>query len=138
MEACTLKAISKLSNVDCQTNLYNLGNLGVWFANRSDEDLELAIDILSRAPYFEDKDWLSVGFEVRRAFPLLQIAADPVISLGIPTFFYGHEPPNVFQTHCAKFFANSVREDSLLSMAYNGIVYFVSCEFWFKNTKLQN
>jgi hypothetical protein len=89
--------------------------------------LDLAIDILSRAPFFEDKNWLSIAFEVRKAFPLLQIAADPVISLGIPTFFYGHEPPNVFQTHCAKFFANSVREDSLLSMAYNGIVYFVSC-----------
>ena len=108
------------------TNTQQQGNLGVWFANRPDKDMEDAIEILSHAPRFEHKDWLSTAYEVRSKYPLLQIAADPVISLGIPTFFYGHEPPNVFQTHCAKFFANSVREDSLLTMAYNGIIYFVS------------
>lgn len=102
------------------------GNLGVWFANRSDEELEEAINMLSTAPKFTDRNWLSVAFRVREKFPLQQIAAEPVISLGMPTFFYGHEPPNVFQTHVAKFFFNSLREDALVSIAYNGIIFFVS------------
>ena len=44
-------------------------------------------------------------------------------SLGIPTWRYGHEPTSVFATHIAKYFENSVREDGLLSIARNGIVY---------------
>lgn len=43
-------------------------------------------------------------------------------TIGIPTWFYGHEPPNAFQWH-AKYFANSVREDGLLEIATGGIVY---------------
>ena len=101
-------------------------NLGVWFANRTDEELNEAIEMLSTAPKFTDPQWLSVACRVRRKFPLQQIAAEPVVSLGIPTFFYGHEPPNMFQTHVAKFFANSIREDALVSIAYNGIIFFVS------------
>ena len=44
-------------------------------------------------------------------------------SLGIPTWLYGHEPPAPFATHIAKYFANSVREDGLLSLAKGGVVF---------------
>ncbi|MBV9065015.1 MAG: hypothetical protein JO004_04510 [Methylobacteriaceae bacterium] len=44
-------------------------------------------------------------------------------SLGIPTWRYGHEPTSVFATHIAKYFENSVREDGLLSIARDGVVY---------------
>lgn len=103
-------------------------NLGVWFANRTDQELEDAITLLAKAPFFQDKDWLSTAYQIRNQYPLIQSGngGPEIISLGIPTFFYGHEPPNMFQTHCAKFFANSIREDALLSMAFNGIIYFVS------------
>ena len=33
------------------------------------------------------------------------------LSLGVPTWFYGHEPPNLFATRIAKFFTNALRED---------------------------
>ena len=36
-------------------------------------------------------------------------------SLGVPTWFYGHEPPGVFVDGLAKFFSNAVREDGLLA-----------------------
>ena len=49
--------------------------------------------------------------------------ADRGESLGIPTWFYGHEPPNVFATWCAKYFENSVREDGLLALANAGVVF---------------
>ena len=45
------------------------------------------------------------------------------VSLGIPTWLYGHEPSTPFATHIAKFFENSIREDSILTLAFGGIVY---------------
>lgn len=96
-------------------------NLGVWFANRTDEELEEAFAMLSKAPLYTDKDWMATAFRVRYRFPLLD---KTIVSCGIPTFFYGHEPPNAFQTHVAKYFANAVREDILLRMAVSGIIYF--------------
>ena len=45
------------------------------------------------------------------------------LSLGIPTWFYGHEPPNAFATHIAKYFSNALREDVLLSRCLGGLVY---------------
>ena len=44
-------------------------------------------------------------------------------SLAVPTWFYGHEPPTPFASHLAKYFSNSLREDGLLSIAADGVVY---------------
>jgi hypothetical protein len=46
-----------------------------------------------------------------------------VPSLGVPTWFYGHEPPNAFAGQIAKYFANAVREDVLLHVCSGGIVF---------------
>lgn len=43
-------------------------------------------------------------------------------SLGIPTWFYGHEPPNVFAEGIAKYFSNAIREDGLLARCNGGVV----------------
>ncbi len=43
--------------------------------------------------------------------------------MSIPTWFYGHEPPNVFASSIAKYFSNALREDVLLSRARGGILY---------------
>ena len=40
-----------------------------------------------------------------------------------PTWFYGHEPPNVFADHVAKYFRNAIREDVLLQVCDAGIVF---------------
>ncbi len=45
------------------------------------------------------------------------------VSLAVPTWFYGHEPPTPFATHLAKYFSNSLREDGLLAVAADGIVF---------------
>ena len=47
----------------------------------------------------------------------------PARSLSIPTWFYGHEPSNLFATGIAKYFANALREDTLLHRCRGGIVY---------------
>ena len=44
-------------------------------------------------------------------------------SLGIPTWFYGHEPPNVFCDAIAKYFHNATREAILLQECDAGIVF---------------
>ena len=44
-------------------------------------------------------------------------------SLAIPTWFYGHEPTNLFASHIAKYFANSLREDGMLAIAEHGVIF---------------
>lgn len=98
-------------------------HVGAWFARRSEAELDAGLAWLARAPSYTDREWLSCAFEVRRAFPLGEDDTPHCASLGIPTWHYGHEPPNPFATHIAKYFANSVREDGLLTIARGGIVY---------------
>ena len=44
-------------------------------------------------------------------------------SVGIPTWHYGHEPPTPFASRIAKYFANSVREEGLITIAIGGIIF---------------
>jgi predicted Rossmann-fold nucleotide-binding protein len=95
-------------------------HLGAWHAGRRDEDLDPAIAILSHAPLFSPiEPWLDTALEVRRRFD----GGRPGLSVGIPTWHYGHEPTNVFPTAIAKYFANSEREDGLLSVASHGVIF---------------
>jgi predicted Rossmann-fold nucleotide-binding protein len=94
-------------------------HLGVWFAGRDDSELDAALAILARAPTYDHREWLARAFEVRRDLP----AAELLPSLSVPTWLYGHEPPNAFATHTAKYFANSVREEGLLTIATAGVVF---------------
>jgi len=95
-------------------------HVGAHFAHRDDDELADALRILSAAPSYKDEEWLAAAYRAREAHPLDERCGK---SLGIPTFLYGHEPPNLFATHVAKYFANSVREDGLISVASHGIVY---------------
>jgi predicted Rossmann-fold nucleotide-binding protein len=93
-------------------------HLGAWMAGYHDDDLEDALLTLSSAPNFKENGWLSTAFQVMRKYPQKKY-----VSLGIPTWLYGHEPSTPFATHIAKFFENSIREDSILTLAYGGIIY---------------
>ena len=50
-------------------------------------------------------------------------SATRAASLGIPTWHYGHEPPNAFSSAVAKYFRNAIREDVLLEVCRGGIVF---------------
>ena len=93
-------------------------HLGAWMAGFHDEDLEDALQTLSSAPGFKDTGWLATAFRVMEKYPQKHY-----VSLGIPTWLYGHEPSTPFATNIAKFFENSIREDSILTLAYGGIIY---------------
>ena len=93
-------------------------HLGAWMAGRDESELCDALRMLSIAPSFRDKGWLASAFQVMERYPQEQY-----VSLGIPTWLYGHEPSTPFATHIAKFFENSIREDSILTLAFGGIIY---------------
>ncbi|MEM1030658.1 MAG: hypothetical protein AAGN82_09925, partial [Myxococcota bacterium] len=98
-------------------------HVGSWFAAADDAAVDEAIALLAEAPTYRDPLWLAKAFEVRARFPASPVGPARHVGLGIPTWLYGHEPPNAFATHIAKYFANSVREDGLLTIARHGIVY---------------
>ncbi|WP_328319901.1 Rossmann fold nucleotide-binding protein [Streptomyces sp. NBC_00388] len=94
-------------------------NLGAYAAPFRDGMLDEALELLGKAPSFSPSvsDWASAAFDVRDRWPR---GGD---SVGIPTWFYGHEPPNAFAGHIAKYFANATREDGLLARSTAGVVF---------------
>ncbi|TXF88380.1 hypothetical protein FUA23_14675 [Neolewinella aurantiaca] len=92
-------------------------NLGAYLAGRTDEELTWVFETLKTAPTYRDKGFQDAAMKILKRFP------EGTESLAIPTWFYGHEPSNLFATYIAKYFSNSIREDTLLAIAVYGIVY---------------
>ncbi|MEU9359267.1 Rossmann fold nucleotide-binding protein [Streptomyces sp. NPDC048301] len=94
-------------------------NLGAYAAPHSDAMLVKACELLASAPSFADSvtDWAKAAFAVRERWP------DGGSSVAVPTWFYGHEPPNAFADHIAKYFANALREDGLLARSTAGVIF---------------
>jgi predicted Rossmann-fold nucleotide-binding protein len=92
-------------------------NLGAFLAPCNDALLEEALVHLREAPLYKSPGWLATADTVRKRAPK---RGD---TLGVPTWFYGHEPTNLFCTHVAKYFSNALREDGLLAIAKHGVVY---------------
>ncbi|MEU2680160.1 Rossmann fold nucleotide-binding protein [Streptomyces sp. NPDC007107] len=94
-------------------------NLGAYAAPHSDAMLVKACELLTSAPSFSPSvtDWAKAAFAVRERWP------EGGSSVAIPTWFYGHEPPNAFADHIAKYFANAVREDGLLARSTAGVIF---------------
>lgn len=94
-------------------------NLGAYLGRADDGRLDEALGLLSAVPGFRP----SVSAWARAAVAVVERFPDGTPSLGIPTWFYGHEPPNYFATHIAKYFANSIREAVLLDLCQGGIIF---------------
>ncbi len=122
-------------------------NLGAYLANfESEAVIDAAIEMLATAPKFDGgqregtteyleaiEQYVFVAREVAGRFGILPAPEDqeafgftggePPASVAIPTWFYGHEPTNLFSNHVAKYFANSIREDGLLGISDAGVVF---------------
>ena len=119
------------------------GNLGAYLANfDNDAVVDAALEVLSVAPKYNGghpegspqylqaiADYIAVAQQLRE-----QVASDdwaqrygrtgpPAASLAVPTWFYGHEPTNLFCDHVAKYFSNGIREDVLLAVSKGGVVF---------------
>jgi predicted Rossmann-fold nucleotide-binding protein len=98
-------------------------NLGAYLSPWA-EALTEALGLLAAVPGCSSSEggvdaWVGAALAVRRRWP----APAAGRSLGVPTWFYGHEPTNVFATGIAKYFANALREDTLLHRCRGGVVY---------------
>ena len=84
--------------------------------------LDAALRHLAAVPTFapDVTAWATLALEVREVDVPATDAAPS--SIGVPTWFYGHEPPNVFVDRAAKFFSNALREDGLLARCNGGVV----------------
>ncbi len=94
-------------------------NLGARLCDEDPAVLEEVLARLARVPGFRDDvtAWARVALEAVAGF------GDSGRSLGIPTWHYGHEPPNPFASSVAKYFRNAIREDVLLEVCRSGLVF---------------
>jgi len=99
--------------------LMEAANLGAYLAPLSDTAMDEALESLGAVggDRYTEPRWLHAAWAVRSLFG----AGGP--GLGVPTWFYGHEPPNVFASAIAKYFENSFREEGLLAIASHGVIF---------------
>lgn len=95
-------------------------NLGALLHDRAADEVDAAVRAAARVPRFRPSvtDWARAA--------LAAVGGPPTgdqPSLGVPTWFYGHEPPNPFCARVAKYFRNAIREDVLLHLARGGLVF---------------
>jgi predicted Rossmann-fold nucleotide-binding protein len=112
-------------------------HLGASMAPKNDSDLDGALALLKLQPVVpalrnivnskgtvnpelvaQAHAWFEPAYKISTSL------GSPGQSLAFPTWHYGHEPATPFATHIAKYFQNSIREDGLLALAKQGIVYF--------------
>lgn len=108
------------------------GNLGAWLSGAGEGAIEEALGLLAEADTFSGghpegsegfapavSAYIAAARRVVERFG----GGQPGASLAVPTWFYGHEPTNLFATAIAKYFDNSVREEGLLAVATAGVIY---------------
>jgi len=94
-------------------------NMGAYLSELPDAEFHAALAQLESVPGFRP----SVSAWARTAAAVVERHPDGTPSLGVPTWFYGHEPPNYFATHIAKYFANAIREAILLELCDGGVIF---------------
>jgi len=94
-------------------------NLGAFLSDQPLSVLDSAMASLATVPSFTP----DTGAWALAAFDVIDAHSPGVDSLGIPTWHYGHEPPNAFATAIAKYVRNATREAILLEVCDAGIVF---------------
>lgn len=99
--------------------LMEAANLGAYLSKYTDPGvLDRALALLQRAPAFDPDHARYI--EATRA--VLTELPNGAASLGVPTWIYPDEPVNLFSSHIAKYFSNSMREEGLIAIGTHGVV----------------
>jgi predicted Rossmann-fold nucleotide-binding protein len=95
-------------------------SLGARLHEQPTDVLDEALARLAAVPHFapDVTAWATLGMQVREAWP----APRRTSAVGVPTWFYGHEPSTPLACCHAKLFSNAVREDLLLAGSTAGLV----------------
>jgi predicted Rossmann-fold nucleotide-binding protein len=99
--------------------LMEAANLGAFLSNHADSGvLDRAIATLKKAPAYESDPaaYIDATHRVRAD------ESNGAASLGVPTWVYPDEPVNLFSSHIAKYFSNSMREEGLIAIGSHGVV----------------
>lgn len=94
-------------------------NLGAFLSDQPEAAVDVALQRLAAVPSFRH----DIGAWARAALEVIDAHGPGRASLGVPTWHYGHEPPNAFATMIAKYFRNATREAILLEICDAGIVF---------------
>jgi predicted Rossmann-fold nucleotide-binding protein len=94
-------------------------NLGARLARAPGDEVEGVLDAVAQVPDYRG----AIGAWAAAGLGALAAVGDTSDTLGIPTWHYGHEPPNVFASAIAKYVRNAVREAVLLEICDAGIVF---------------
>jgi hypothetical protein len=99
--------------------LMEAANLGAYLSKHDDRGaLDHALTVLKQAPAF-DSDHARYIDATRKVLADLPNGG---ASLGVPTWVYPDEPVNLFSSHIAKYFSNSMREEGLIAIGSHGVV----------------
>jgi predicted Rossmann-fold nucleotide-binding protein len=98
-------------------------NLGSYLSTFPDADLARAIDLLATAPDFHDPGPFTAAALAVRDRYRVDAPWPRAGGLSVPTWFYGHEPANLFAARAAKMFSNASREEIILKLSRGGIVF---------------
>ncbi|HET9140525.1 hypothetical protein, partial [Actinophytocola sp.] len=96
--------------------------LGVRLAGESKSTVDAVVREIGAAPRFGAGP-AAIGAWLAAALRVGLPDTGPAATIGVPTWFYGHEPPNAACALHAKYFANSAREDGLVTVATGGVIY---------------
>ena len=96
-------------------------NLGARLAAATRDAVAPAVASLSGVPSYHPSvdQWAAKAMTVLDGLEGVAVLE----TLGIPTWFYGDEPPNLFATAIAKYFRNATREAILLQICEAGIAF---------------
>ncbi|WP_117215327.1 LOG family protein [Allorhizocola rhizosphaerae] len=100
-------------------------NLGSYLSTRPLADLAEAIGILKAAKDFGDSQaYTAAALDVRARFaPAKHTRWEQAGGLSVPTWFFGHEPANLFAASVGKMFSNAAREETILKLSRGGLVF---------------
>jgi predicted Rossmann-fold nucleotide-binding protein len=94
-------------------------NLGARLGDHNSDVLDGVLEVIAEVPSYRP----DITAWARGALDSVDGLGDSGRSLGIPTWHYGHEPPNAFSSAIAKYFRNAIREDVLLEVSRGGMVF---------------
>jgi predicted Rossmann-fold nucleotide-binding protein len=98
-------------------------NLGSYLSTLPESELSAAVDDLAIAPDFHDGRPYTAAALALRARCKPSTPWQRAGGLSVPTWFFGHEPANLFAAQAAKMFSNASREEIILKLSRGGIVF---------------
>lgn len=121
--ARTLTRAGKLILTGGGPGVMEAANLGSFMSTQTPKDLASAIDELSAAHDFRDSQAYTAAAIAVRSRYRTDASWESAGGLAIPTWFFGHEPANLFAAQVGKMFSNASREEMILKLARGGIVF---------------